>query len=230
MRFKPLPILLLLLTAGAAHAGGKKANAAPPLTRETRYQLIRLMTADYAWAKAPFPLGDKGLVIKPDGKLSPAPDELGALILKRGKAAKPGQRVQISKIEITGNQIKFEINGGGVKKKKWYERIQVSGGSGQSVSAGQEPNQMAKGSYLTVEFKDYVPEMTLAELQKILEPALDFSVKSAAQAYTETREDGARSEARGARGTVGGEGGTGAGGEACGCAHAAASRRTGSAA
>jgi hypothetical protein len=192
MRTKAVLSIFLLALPGLALAGDKKSSSPRPISRETRFQLIRLMNAEFAWAKKPFPLGEQGLVIKPDGQVSPDGDALEALVMKRGEAAKPGQRVQITKIEIKGNQIKMEINGGGVRKKKWYERIEVSGGGGGSVRAGPGENPLAAGSYLTVEFRDHVPEMTAGELQKILAPVLDFSVKSAAQAYTETLPENVR--------------------------------------
>jgi len=48
-----------------------------------------------------------------------------------GPAAKPGDRAQISDVVIKGDYIRFEINGGPVKKGKWYRtsRSRVRGRS-----------------------------------------------------------------------------------------------------
>src|SRR5258708_36528303 len=47
-----------------------------------------------------------------------------------------------------------------------------------------------------VEFNKHIPEMSLAELKEILKPVLDFTVKSAAQAYTESLAENVRNAIR----------------------------------
>ena len=44
-----------------------------------------------------------------------------------GPAVKPGDQARISAIAIKKDRIRFEINGGPVRKQKWYQHIQVSG-------------------------------------------------------------------------------------------------------
>lgn len=184
--------LCLLLLAAPLAADTTKPQ---PMSKQTRMQMIRLLNAEYAFVRLPLPMGEKGIVIKPDGKIYPAPPQLRMMVAKFGEAARPGQRVQITDVEIKDKSIFFAFNGGGVKKRKWYQRISVSG-SGGEVPLGDQPDPLAKGSFLTVEFAGHVPEMTLEDLKKILNPVLDFAVKSAAQAYTESLPENVRNAIR----------------------------------
>jgi hypothetical protein len=202
MRFPgPLRVFIgiLLLAIGAA---ADDAPAVPPIpanapamTRQTRMQMIRLLNAEFAFTHLPLPRGEKGLILKPNGQILPAGQELHMLLAKQGQAARAGDRVQITNIDIKDKSVFFEFNGGGIHKKKWYQRIEISG-SGGSTPIADQPDQLAKGSSLLVEFKSHVPEMTLAQFKEILKPILDFTVKSAAQAYTETLPENVRNAIR----------------------------------
>lgn len=187
-------VLAAMLLAAAGFAQQPRQTG-PPVSKETRFQIIRLLNAEYVWVKKPIPHGDKGIVIKPDGQMVPDDAGLRQEVLNKGEVARPGQRVQITNVEFRKNKILLEINGGAVKRAKWYQRIQVSGGGGTTpVAQGPDPN--AKGSFVLLEFKDHVPEMTLAGLKEILKPLFDFSVKSAAQAYTESLPENVRNAIR----------------------------------
>lgn len=148
--------------------------------------LIRLMNAEYAWVKLTLPHSQKGLKIHPDGSIEPHGRDLQVDVAKFGPIARPGERVQITNIDIRDKNIVLELNGGAIKKAKWYQRISVSAGAGETPVAPGPDNSRAQGTSITVEFKNHVPEMTSAELKQILTPLLDFTVKSAAQAYTES--------------------------------------------
>lgn len=188
-------VLGTLVLTGATLLASGKPPAAPPITAKTRMELIRLLNAEFAWARKPFPIGQKGLVIKPNGQLTPNDAELYNLVVQKGQSAKAGERVQITNVQIEKKAILLEVNGGPVKKKKWYQHIQVSGPAGGTLEAAQ-PDQLAKGSFLLVEYKDYVPEMTLADFKETVKPVFDFTVKSAAQAYTETLPENVRNAIR----------------------------------
>ena len=191
----PRALVLLFILSPLGFAGDKPANGPQPMTSQTRMQMIRLLNAEYVFARKPFPMGQKGLTIRPDGKLSVNDSELYNQLVQKGTSAKAGERVQITSVNFDRKAIILEVNGGPVKKRKWYQRIQVSGPTGATAGA-PEPDQMARGSFLRIEFKDYVPEMTLADLKQILDPIFDFSVKSAAQAYTETLPENVRNAIR----------------------------------
>src|SRR6185312_9525467 len=67
---------------------------------------------------------------------------------------------------------------------KWYNHISI-GGAGGATPISDNPGA-ATGSAVTLQFAKYVPEMTGEELEKLLSPVLDFTVKSASQVYIDT--------------------------------------------
>jgi hypothetical protein len=181
---------LIILAGIALILGGISAadeqRTRPAIDKENRYQLIRLMNAEFAWVKLSLPHSQEGIKIHPDGKIDPHGKDFQLDLARYGPIARPGERVQITNVEIRDKSIYLELNGGAVKKSKWYQRLQVGGMGGTAPVAEGPDNSRAMGTSITVEFKHHVPEMTAAELKQILSPLLDFSVKSAAQAYTES--------------------------------------------
>jgi hypothetical protein len=160
----------------------------PKLSPTTRMQLIQLMTAEFVHTRKYFPLGDKALVINPQGQVSPGDTALFQEAQSKGTAAKIGDKVQITAIAFHEKSITLQINGGPKKKSKWYQHISVGvGGSGGMYSPTDDSSQdRATGAEMTLQFTKDVPEMTAEELRKLLSPVLDFAVKSAAQVYAET--------------------------------------------
>jgi hypothetical protein len=127
----------------------------------------------------------EGLVIMPDGGLMPDGPDLERAVAAKGVAAKAGERVQITDVKFKGSEIVLEINGGGKKKSRWYQHVQVGmGGADAPLPQSNEP--APRGTYLKMEFANYVPEVTLDDLKARMAAVVDFSVKSAAQAYVET--------------------------------------------
>src|SRR5207253_9685359 len=118
---------------------------------------------------------------------TPSGSELQQMIAMWGPAAKPGDQARITDIVIKDDHIHFEINGGPIKKSKWYQRITISGaGGGATPAAPSDPQANPRGSYVDLYFDRYVPELTGPELKQLLRPVFDFDAKSAAEAYMET--------------------------------------------
>jgi len=147
--------------------------------------LIRAFNAELVYVRTPFPMGKKGLTLK-DGKLSPSQQELQQLIAMWGPSVKPGDQARITEILIKDDRIHFEINGGPVRKQKWYQHIQVAGAGGMVPVAPSDPNANPRGSYVDLVFDHYVPELNPQELKDLLNPVFDFHAKSAAEAYLDT--------------------------------------------
>jgi hypothetical protein len=99
---------------------------------------------------------------------------------------KPGDPAHISLVQIKGDHIHFEINGGPVHRKKWYQRVEVSGAYGQPVTGGPNEQSNPHGSYVDLYFDKHVPEMTAQQLRSLLYPVLDFNAKNKEQAYLDT--------------------------------------------
>ncbi len=172
---------LTLFLAATTVAGASQQR----MSSQSRMTVLRMLNSELVYVRKPFPMGHKGLVLKPDGTLAPQPGELGKLLMQHGTAARPGDRVKITKVEIKDDKIVFEINGGPKKKKKWYQRIQFSA-SGGTAQAPQDPSEFSRGSAVTLEFKGDVPELSVDRIKELLEPVFDFTARSAAQAYLDT--------------------------------------------
>ena len=157
------------------------------LTGESRIMLIRGLNAELSYARKPFPMGKNGIKLNAkDGKVTPDDQQLEAMMAGYGPAIKTGDRARITDIKIRDKSIVFDLNGGPQKKKKWYEHIQVSG-MGGTVSPGQPTDETnVRGSYVELTFDKFVPDLKPDEIKRLLDPVLNFSAKSATEAYLET--------------------------------------------
>jgi hypothetical protein len=148
-------------------------------------EVVRSLQSELVYIRAPFPMGKKGLLLK-DGVISPNGRELETLMSMYGPAVKPGDQARISALDIKGDRIRFEINGGPVKKPKWYQRIEVGAGGNGGPVAPSDPQANPRGSFVDVVFDHYVPEMSLPQLKQVLRPVFDFDSRSALEAYLDT--------------------------------------------
>jgi hypothetical protein len=163
------------------------AGNSPPtkISKGTREDIVHAFNEELVYIRTNFPMGKTGLKLR-NGTVSPAGPELQHLMSLWGPAAKPGDRARISDVVIKDDHIRFEINGGPIKKQKWYQHIQVSGGSTSVPIAPSDSSANARGSFVDLYFDKYVPEMTGPELKQLLRPVFDFDSKSALDAYLET--------------------------------------------
>jgi hypothetical protein len=178
--------LLLLPLLSAQNKDKEKAAKPPKLTPETRTLIIRNFQAELPFARRYFPMGKVGLQIDATGKITPSEGEVRQMVADYGPAAKPGDRVRITNVFFKGSNIVFEINGGPVKRKKWYQRLEVGSVGGVTTPGGGDPTVVdtnARGSYVVLAFKDYIPELTGNQIRAMLKPVLDFNSMSAAEAY-----------------------------------------------
>jgi len=178
-------LLLPLLCVALANADDQKPSPPPKISKQTRMDMVRAFNAELVYIRTPFPMGKKGLTLK-NGTLTPSGQELQQMIAMWGPAAKPGDQARITNIVIKDDRIHFEINGGPIKKQKWYQRISIGGSGGMTPIAPSDPNANPRGSYVDLVFERYVPELNPQELKDLLRPVFDFNAKSAAEAYLET--------------------------------------------
>ncbi|MGB9197775.1 MAG: hypothetical protein WCB53_12710 [Terriglobales bacterium] len=131
-------------------------------------------------------MGKTGLRLR-NGGITPNGAELQQLMALWGPAVKPGDQARISDVIFKPNFIRFEINGGPVKRGKWYQHIQISGAQPATITPGgeQQPTN-PRGSYVDLYFDKFVPEMTGPELKQLLWPVFDFDSKTPLEAYLET--------------------------------------------
>ncbi len=181
-RFAPVLLPVLLFCVAVVSADDQKAPP-PHILKQTRMDLIRAFNSELVYIRSPFPMGKTGLTLK-EGQLTPSGEDLQRLISMWGPAVKPGDQARISQILVKNDRIHFEINGGAVKRQKWYQHIQFGGGGGM-ITPG-EANANPRGSYVDLVFNGYVPELEPQQLKDLLRPVFDFNAKSAVEAYLET--------------------------------------------
>ena len=75
----------------------------------------------------------------------------------------------------------FDFNGGPYAKHRFLRHIQLN----DAPIAG-DPGEVATGSRITLVFEGGVPEISGPEVKALLEPLVDFGVKSSEQAYADT--------------------------------------------
>lgn len=179
-------MLLLMGVASLSASDQKSSTEKPQISKQTRIDLVRAFDSELVYIRTPFPMGKQGLQLK-DGVLSPNGQQLQMLMATWGPAVKPGDQARISAIDVKKDRIHFEINGGPIKKQKWYQRIQVTGAGGGSVPlAPSDSSANPRGSFVDLVFDRYVPDLSAPELKQLLRPVFDFDAKSPVEAYLET--------------------------------------------
>ncbi|WP_238325849.1 DUF2845 domain-containing protein [Bryobacter aggregatus] len=171
--------LSLLLIPALAFGANEK------LTPEQRMELIRGLSAEYATVKLMLPRSKKALEYDLNGKSHK--DQWDEAARERGPAARAGDLVQITKVDLDNDKITFEINGGLKSGRKWYDNVSVgmSGTNGRPVANG--PSGTATlGTTLVVKFPKGVPAVDTAEMKKLLKPLFDFDQHSATEAYVDS--------------------------------------------
>lgn len=159
---------------------------APRISKQSRYQIIRECETQLVYARTSFPMGRKGLLLK-DGVITPNGEQLRQDLALWGPAVKPGDPAHISYVQIKDDHIHFEINGGPTHRKKWYQRVEVTGAYGTPVTGGQDDAQAnPHGTFVDLYFDKHVPEMTVAQARALLYPVLDFNARNKEQAYLDS--------------------------------------------
>jgi hypothetical protein len=151
------------------------------LTERGRRELIRNLEAEQGFAHRALPVS-AGITLMANGKLTPGPAEYKKLIYQKGQSAAPGDRVVITSMEIKGDRIILDFNGGPYAKHRFLRHIQLNDAP---VSSG-DLGDTATGSRITLVFEGGVPEISGPEVKALLQPLIDFGVKSSEQAYADT--------------------------------------------
>ncbi|HVP65117.1 MAG TPA: hypothetical protein VMT82_09485 [candidate division Zixibacteria bacterium] len=179
--------ILLLAIMVALTSGSAWADSKSKLSDAERKELIRAFLSENCFVHRTFPMGKTGLEID-QGKVLPSDAEVRGLAQQYGAAARPGDRARITEVKFLRTGIVFELNGGPVKRKKWYDRLEVGGLGAAPVGAttGKPVDDVynnAHGSYVLLKFKDGVPSLTPDQVKEMLLPVLDFKAQTVAEAY-----------------------------------------------
>jgi hypothetical protein len=155
------------------------------LTPRGRRELIVAFTAEQGFARRPLPLDTHGLVLHANGALKPDGMDYEEELQKHGISSKAGDRLVISDIKIESDKVVLEFNGGPDHKHKYLRHIQIGAGMGTSPVV-QDNGQDPVGSRLTLVFDKYVPDISPDQFRGLIEPVMDFNVKTPLEAYVDT--------------------------------------------
>jgi hypothetical protein len=165
---------------------------APPLREESRLQIIRYVSGEFAKVVTPLPGGKGGYHFKAGAPLDQ--DSLRRALMAGGASLNVGDSVQITKIEFHGREIQFDINGGPRGHTSWRDHVHLQAGAGLPVSTGTTTTpqdtpvvQQKGGATIFLDFDGSVPDMTADQLKGYLAKVLDFSKqRSAAVAWVDS--------------------------------------------
>ncbi|MGO9230566.1 MAG: hypothetical protein ACLQKA_15350 [Bryobacteraceae bacterium] len=176
------------LAAPLARAADKKP-AADKLSLEDRIELTRGLMAEYANAKVLLPRSKKALEF--DAATATFDKKAWTLIAKEnGPAARSGDTVQITKIDLEAERIVLQLNGGYKGGRHWYDSVQMGGGIGGSpntvpVNPNFEVNAPG-GTSIAILFHKPLEPIKSAAIKKMLAPVLDFDRHSVTEVYSQT--------------------------------------------
>jgi hypothetical protein len=174
-------LALVVSAAGPDGIGAGSLSAKEVMTRDARIDLIRGQIKEIAVTKVALPRGKHGIYLNSAGQLDKTRAESD--LRENGPAIKPGMPVEITRIAFKSDRLVFEINGGGKRGKKWYQRIEVGVGSTTHPIAPDAP-VLTYGSWITVTFPDKVPELAVPQVKQMLSQVLDFERHSPTVLYS----------------------------------------------
>ena len=154
------------------------------LTNDEHMELLRGLSAEYATAKVPLPRSKTPLNLQTDGTFDTK--EWTDANKKFGPAARLGDLVQVTKVDIQKDTIVFEINGGMRAKGGWKDHISIGMNGGMNPINGGNPTNAPGGTTIALRFNEAIGEITSADVKKMLKPVLDFNQQSATEQYAET--------------------------------------------
>lgn len=152
------------------------------LTPEERIEILRGLTAEFATSKILLPRSKKPLQYPAGGAYDRKSWEAAAR--EHGPAARVGDLVQVSKVDLDDSRILLEINGGFKGGRKWYDRLEV--GMGSRTTPVSRGTAAPGGTAIEIAFPKGVPPMKAAEVKKMLAPVLDFERRSATEQFVES--------------------------------------------
>ena len=117
------------------------------LTEESRIEIIREVSGEFASMIAPLPSDKKGFHIMAGEPLDRS--ALQDAVRSTGAGVNAGDKVQITKIDFGEREIKFEINGGPNGHTSWRDRVKLTmGGPDDPVPTGPTVQAMCRSLLL----------------------------------------------------------------------------------
>ena len=164
------------------------AGAGKKLTEEDRIELLRGLGSEFAIVKAYLPRSQRPLPFPSDGNYDKEKwQEMGKAM---GAAARVGDQVQITRVEIEPNRLILDINGGlRGRRGSWKDHVSIgmSGPVSSSTRVDQPQNGTSvAGTTIEIMFPEGVPGLKADDVKRILKPVLEFDKESATENYVQT--------------------------------------------
>lgn len=151
-----------------------------PIDERGRRELIRDLVAEQGFAHRALPLGED-LVLVANGSLKPSGDGYKEMLYKKGQSAAPGDRVAITAVTVKPDRIVFDLNGGPYLKHRFLRHIELD-----DMPLVSTDDEYVTGCRITLLFEGGIPEISAPEVKALLDPIIDFGVKTSAEAYADT--------------------------------------------
>jgi hypothetical protein len=151
-----------------------------PITERGRRELVRNLEAEQGFAHRVLPLG-QDLVLVANGNLTPSGDAYKELLYKKGESAAPGDRVVITAVTVKDDRIVFDINGGPYLKHRILRHVELNG-----IPLVPYDGAQVTGFRLTLLFEGGTPDISAPEVKALLDPVIDFGVKTSGEAYADS--------------------------------------------
>jgi hypothetical protein len=157
---------------------------AEKLTFEERVELTRGLMAEYGAVKVLLPRSKKALDFDANGNFDKG--QWSAIAKESGPAARVGDMVQVTKVELESDRIVLEINGGFKGGRKWYQGVQVSANGNAPTPISRNDSNAPGGTSIAILFHKPLEPMKASEIKKMLAPVIDFEKHSVTEIYSET--------------------------------------------
>ena len=154
------------------------------MTERGRRELVRDLESEQGFAHRELPVA-ANLTLQANGILTPGAAGYKKLIYDKGDFAKIGDRVSVTALEIKGDKIIVDLNGGPYAKHRFMRHVQIGVG-GATMGGNLNDGQEATGCRVTLVFEGGVPEVSAPQVKALLYPLVDFGVKSGPEAYADT--------------------------------------------
>jgi len=151
-----------------------------PLNELGRRELIRDLEAEQGFAHRALPVS-ADLVLMANGNLTPGPDAYREAIYKKGQAVAAGDRVIITAISFKADRIILDLNGGPYLKHRFLRHIELN-----NAPVVYDDGEAATGSRVTLVFEGGIPDVSAPVVKALLDPVIDFGVKTSGEAYADT--------------------------------------------
>jgi hypothetical protein len=154
-----------------------------PMDANGKRELVRMLLMEQGFAHRMLPLGAPGLEMHANGRLTIDSETLKKRMYKEGVTAAAGDRIMVTDISILADRIYVDVNGGPYLPHRFLRHISINN---QTLAGNGDMTARPTGTRITLLFEGQTPRLSAAELKALLEPLLDFGLKSSEQAYADT--------------------------------------------